>query len=70
MNAEWGRVLASDPSGAPAAYLRLRPRWEYGHVAAALAWLGGFACLVYSVLVEVPAGDDGGPAGFADNKST
>jgi hypothetical protein len=54
VNAEWGRVLQSDPSAAPAAYLRLRPRWEYGHVAACVAWLAGFACLVLSLLVEIP----------------
>ena len=54
VNAEWARVLHSDPSSAPAAYLRLRPRWEYGHVAAMVAWLAGFACLVLSVLVETP----------------
>jgi hypothetical protein len=54
VNAEWGRVLHADPSAAAAAYLRLRPRWEYGHVAAFVAWVAGFACLVISVLVEVP----------------
>ena len=54
VNAEWGRVLRRDPSSAPAAYLRLRPRWEYGHVGAAAAWLAGFACLVLSVLGEIP----------------
>jgi hypothetical protein len=54
VNAEWGRVLHADPSAAPAAYLRLRPRWEYGHVVAMVAWLAGFACLVLSVLVETP----------------
>jgi hypothetical protein len=54
VNAEWSEVLRADPSAAPAAYLRLRPRWEYGHVAACAAWLSGFACLVMSVLVEIP----------------
>jgi hypothetical protein len=53
VNAEWGRVLASDRAAAPAAYARLRPRWEYGHVAAFIAWLAGFALLVISVVVEV-----------------
>jgi hypothetical protein len=59
VNGEWGRVLAADPSGAPAAYLRLRDRWEYGHVAACAAWLVGFGFLAYSCLVE-GAGQPGG----------
>ena len=61
VNAEWARVLQSDPSAAPASYLRLRARWEYGHVAACLAWLVGFACLVMSLLIEIPvrAGSSG-----------
>ena len=54
VNAEWGRVLRSQPSAAPEAYLRLRPRWEFGHVAAGAVWLAGFSCLVLSVLSEIP----------------
>ena len=54
VNAEWGRVLQSDSSSAPAAYLRLRSRWEYGHAIAAAAWLAGLMCLVLSLLVEIP----------------
>ena len=53
VNAQWGEVLRADPSAAPATYLRLRVRWEYGHVAACAAWLVGFACLVFSLLVEI-----------------
>ena len=52
VNAEWARALSSDRAAAPAAYARFRPRWEYGHVAAFVAWLAGFAFLVLSVLVE------------------
>jgi hypothetical protein len=62
VNAEWGRVLQSEPSAAPAAYLRLRARWEYGHVAACVAWLAGSACLVHSVLVEIPPQEQARPA--------
>jgi hypothetical protein len=62
VNAEWGRVWRSDPSAAPAAYLRLRARWEYGRVVACLAWLAGFACLVLSLLVEIPLRRRGEPA--------
>jgi hypothetical protein len=50
VNTQWGGVLRSDPASAPAAYARLRPRWEYGRVAAFAAWLIGFACLALSVL--------------------
>jgi hypothetical protein len=56
VNAEWGHILRADPGAAPAAYLRLRDRWEYGHVAAVAAWLIGFGCLVLSVLTEIPRG--------------
>ena len=62
VNVQWGHVLQSDPSAAPAAYLRLRAQWEYGHVAACLAWLAGFACIVLSLLVEIPADGPGAPA--------
>jgi hypothetical protein len=54
VNIQWDHVLQSDPSAAPDLYIRLRPRWEYGHAAAFVAWLAGFACLVMSVLTEIP----------------
>jgi hypothetical protein len=54
VNAEWGRAIATDPASVPDAYARLRPRWEYGHLAAFAAWLGGFALLLLSVLKELP----------------
>jgi hypothetical protein len=62
VNAEWGHVFHADPGAAPAAYLRLRDRWEYGHVAAFAAWLTGFGCLVLSVLAEIPRGRADGSA--------
>jgi hypothetical protein len=34
--------------------MRLRGRWEYGHVAAFAAWLAGLCLLIRSVLVETP----------------
>lgn len=55
VNAEWLRVMESAPESVAEAYLRLRPRWEYGHVAAFAAWLVGFGLLVLSVLLETPA---------------
>lgn len=55
VNAEWFQVWQTTPELAPEAYLRLRERWEYGHVAAFVAWFGGVSLLVRSVLVETPA---------------
>jgi hypothetical protein len=55
VNAEWLRAMESAPASVPEVYLRLRPRWEYGHVAAFAAWFTGFALLVLSVLIEKPA---------------
>ena len=54
VNAEWAGALRAAPDSASAAYLELRPRWEYGHVAAFGAWLAGFSVLLYSVVREVP----------------
>jgi hypothetical protein len=54
VNAEWAAALRSAPDSASAAYARLRPRWEYGHVAAFVAWLIGFVLIVAAVVVETP----------------
>jgi hypothetical protein len=55
VNAEWLRVIESAPESVPEAYLRLRDRWEYGHVAVFVAWLIGFGLLLLSVIAETPA---------------
>jgi hypothetical protein len=55
VNAQWGEVLRTNPSAAPALYIQLRPRWEYGHVAACVAWLAGFMLLIVGTLRERPA---------------
>ncbi len=55
VNAEWLRVIESAPESVPDAYLRLRLRWEYGHVAAFAAWLTAFVLLILSTLIETPA---------------
>jgi hypothetical protein len=52
VNAEWLQVIESTPELIPKAYLQLRERWEYGHVAAFIAWFCGFCLLVLSVLIE------------------
>ncbi len=55
VNAEWGRVLAAGTDAeAVEIYARLRNRWEYGHVAAFIAWLAGVIFLVASVLADTP----------------
>lgn len=52
VNAEWGDALDAAPRSVPAVYAKLRPRWEYGHVAAFAAWLAGYCALQLSVLRE------------------
>ena len=57
VNTEWERVLQAAPEAVVLeSYMRLRDRWEYGHVAAFIAWVGGVCLLVCSVLVEPPTG--------------
>ncbi|MGE3773626.1 MAG: hypothetical protein AB7I32_11920 [Gammaproteobacteria bacterium] len=51
VNAAWAEVLGSP--AAIDAYLRLRPRWEYGHVAAVIAWATGWIGLVAAVVREI-----------------
>lgn len=57
----WGLVVApvneawAEVAGTPAAvdaYARLRLRWEYGHVAAVIAWAAGWIGLVIAVVRE------------------
>jgi hypothetical protein len=57
VNAEWARALASGSAAATEAYATLRERWEYGHVAAFLAWLVGFALLLLGVVRDT-AGEE------------
>jgi hypothetical protein len=53
VNDAWGDALRSSPAEAVHAYARLRSRWEYGHLAAFIAWFAGFILLVRGVLREV-----------------
>lgn len=62
VNTEWRQVIETAPGFVPAAYERLRPRWEYGHVAAFAAWLAGYSLLVLSVLRESPIHRPNDPA--------
>ena len=46
VNVAWGRVQDAAPEVVLDAYARLRMRWEYGHVAAFIAWFTGWIGLV------------------------
>ncbi len=46
VNSTWADSAGSSPAEFAAAYARLRSRWEYGHVAAFIAWLTGWFGLV------------------------
>jgi hypothetical protein len=50
VNAEWLQVMQTAPHAVPEAYVRLRPQWEYGHLATFAAWLAGYTLLLLSVL--------------------
>ena len=54
VNAEWRQALQSTPEFAAKVYLQLREQWEYGHVAAFIAWFVGVGLLVFSLIVETP----------------
>ena len=54
VNAEVAHILRISPMSVPETWMRLRDRWEYGHVLVFLAWLLGFCLLQLSVLREVP----------------
>ena len=47
-------TVRSAPESVPMLWLRLRNRWEYGHVAGFVLQLIGFCALVLSVLMETP----------------
>lgn len=46
VNSAWAELSASNASAIAAAYEQLRPRWEFGHLAAFIAWLTGWFGLV------------------------
>jgi hypothetical protein len=54
VNGEVASALRSAPETVPEVWMRLRYRWEYGHLAASLAWITGFIMLLLSVLREIP----------------
>jgi hypothetical protein len=54
VNSQVAVALRSAPESIPAVWMRLRNRWEYGHVAGFIVQLVGLCALVLSVLVETP----------------
>lgn len=48
VNIAWANAVASSPEEIIQAYNNLQARWEYGHVAAFIAWLTGWFGLVAS----------------------
>jgi hypothetical protein len=49
-------LLASAPEAVPELWLRLRPRWEYGHAIGFILELAAFCLLIISVVVDTPHG--------------
>jgi hypothetical protein len=56
VNAEWGSSADVNQAEFVAAYARLRDRWEYGHVAAFIAWLAGWLGMAAAFTMHPPAG--------------
>ncbi|MFC3282653.1 hypothetical protein [Litchfieldella rifensis] len=52
VNAAWADALQTGSADAVQAYAQLRSRWEYGHVAAFVAWCLGFTLLLNGLLRE------------------
>jgi hypothetical protein len=52
VNSAWADVAGSAEFAA--AYERLRPRWEFGHVAAFIAWFTGWIGLVAALILRQP----------------
>jgi hypothetical protein len=52
VNAEWSRITGQEPAVVVASYAALRSKWEYGHMAAFIAWFVGFASLLWTVCVS------------------
>ena len=54
VNREIAGALRTSPDSVPSLWMRLRPRWEYGHATGFVIQLAGFCALLVSVLVETP----------------
>ncbi|SFX19592.1 hypothetical protein SAMN03097694_1142 [Janthinobacterium lividum] len=56
VNGEWGSSADVSQAEFAAAYARLRARWEYGHVAAFIAWFAGWLGMAVAFTMPPPAG--------------
>lgn len=56
VNGEWGSSADVSQAEFTAAYARLRARWEYGHVAAFIAWFAGWLGMAAAFTMPPPAG--------------
>ena len=54
VNNQVAAALQSAPESVPGLWMRLRERWEYGHVTGFVIQLLGFSALVISVIIETP----------------
>jgi hypothetical protein len=54
VNSAVSAALQAAPASVPGLWMRLRTRWEYGHVAGFSMQLVGLCALLVSVLVETP----------------
>lgn len=52
VNQEVAAAYVAVPASVPALWLRLRPRWKYGHATGFVLQLAGFCALLASILVE------------------
>jgi hypothetical protein len=59
VNVAWAEALRAGGGNAIEIYPELRSRWEYGHVAAFIAWFLGFTLLIFGVLQEVESSSTG-----------
>jgi hypothetical protein len=56
-NAQVAATLQSSPAAVPELWMRLRPRWEYGHAIGFVLQLLGFCALVIAALGDLRAWD-------------
>jgi hypothetical protein len=52
VNAKWAEAIRAGSQSVPGVYAQLRLRWEYGHVAAFLAWFAGYVVLQWFAVGE------------------
>jgi hypothetical protein len=58
VNSAWASIAGAGPDVFVATYAQLRLRWEFGHVAAFVAWLAGWLGLVAAATRHQSAAED------------